>query len=93
MCRNWKCSKGVDLLLFPSIYDNAPIVVREAAACKCPSVLIEKTNAAEDIIDNYNGFLVPDDANLYAERLFKLITDRGKIRQVGLAAQKRMSKG
>jgi 1,2-diacylglycerol 3-alpha-glucosyltransferase len=82
-----------DLFLFPSVYDNAPIVVREAAACRCPSVLIEKTNAAEDIIDNYNGFLAPNDAVLYAECLFKLITDRGKIRQVGLAAQKTMSKG
>jgi 1,2-diacylglycerol 3-alpha-glucosyltransferase len=81
-----------NLFLFPSVYDNAPIVIREAAACRCPSVVIEKTNAAEDIIDNYNGFLAPDDAELYANRLFKLISDRDKIRQVGLTAQKTISK-
>lgn len=81
-----------DLFLFPSICDNAPIVVREAAACRCPSLLIEKTNAAEGVIDNYNVFLAPNDANLYADRLFKLIKDREKTRQVGLAAQKTISK-
>lgn len=47
-----------DLFLFPSIYDNAPLVVREAAASYTPSLLIEGTNAAEGIKDNYNGFLV-----------------------------------
>lgn len=82
-----------DLFLFPSVYDCAPIVVREAAATRCPSVLVEKTNAAEGVIDNYNGFLAPNDAELYAERLFKLIANREKIRQVGLAAQKTISKG
>lgn len=82
-----------DLFLFPSVYDNAPIVVREAAATRCPSVLVEKTNAAEGVINNYNGFLAPNDAELYAERLFKLIANREKIRQVGLAAQKTISKG
>ena len=76
-----------DLFLFPSVYDTAGIVVKEAAAAGCPSVLLEKTNAAEGVIDNYNGFLAPNDAELYAERLFKLIADREKIRQVGLAAQ------
>jgi glycosyltransferase involved in cell wall biosynthesis len=82
-----------DLFLFPSAYDNAPIVVREAAATRCPSLLVEKTNAAEGVIDNYNGFLAPNDAGLYAERLFKLIADREKIRQVGFLAQKTISKG
>jgi len=82
-----------DLFLFPSVYDTAAIVVREAAAIRCPSVLVEKTNAAEGVIDNYNGFLAPNDAELYAERLFKLIADREKIRQVGLLAQETISKG
>ncbi|MBN2883057.1 MAG: glycosyltransferase, partial [Clostridia bacterium] len=46
-----------DLFLFPSIYDTFGIVVREAAALKCPCVLIEGSNAAENIIDGHNGFL------------------------------------
>jgi len=89
----WALFMRADLFLFPSVYDTAGIVIKEAAAAGCPSVLLEKTNAAEGVIDNYNGFLAPNDAELYAERLFKLIADREKIRQVGLAAQETISKG
>lgn len=31
---------AADLFLFPSLYDNAPLVIREAAALGTPSVLI-----------------------------------------------------
>lgn len=30
-----------DLFLFPSVYDTSGLVVKEAAACACPSLLIE----------------------------------------------------
>jgi glycosyltransferase involved in cell wall biosynthesis len=46
-----------DLFVLPSIYDNAPLVIREAAACQCPSLLISNSNSAEGIIDQVNGFL------------------------------------
>jgi len=46
-----------DLFLFPSVYDNAPLVVREAAACGCASVLISGSNSAEGLIDGKNVFL------------------------------------
>ena len=36
-----------DLLLFPSVYDNASIVVQEAASQKCPPLLIRGSNTAE----------------------------------------------
>ena len=88
----WAVFMRADLFLFPSVYDTAGIVVKEAAAAGCPSLLLEKTNAAEGIIDNYNGFLAYNDAELYAERLLKLIANREKIRQVGLAAQKTIGK-
>ena len=45
-----------DLFLFPSIYDNAPIVIHEAAAVGTPSLVIAGSNASEEIIDNTNGF-------------------------------------
>lgn len=48
---------GSDLFLFPSFYDNAPLVVREAAAVGTPSVLLEGSTAAEPITDETNGFL------------------------------------
>jgi glycosyltransferase involved in cell wall biosynthesis len=46
-----------DLFVFPSIYDNAPMVVREAAAAGTPSLLIEGSCAAEGVTDGENGFL------------------------------------
>jgi len=46
-----------DLLVFPSVYDNAPMVVREAAAMGTPAVLIEGSCSAEGIISGQNGYL------------------------------------
>lgn len=46
-----------DLFVFPSLYDNAPMVVREAAAAGTPSLLIRGSCAAEGIRDGVNGYL------------------------------------
>lgn len=46
-----------DLFVFPSIYDNAPMVVREAAAAGTPSILIRGSCAADGVTDGVNGFL------------------------------------
>lgn len=47
---------------FPSLYDNAPMVVREAAVMGTPAVLVEGSSAAEVISDGVNGFLCRDDS-------------------------------
>ena len=46
-----------DLMVFPSLYDNAPMVVREAAAMGTPALLIAGSCSAEGIVHNENGFL------------------------------------
>ncbi len=46
-----------DLFVFPSIYDNAPMVVREAAGCGTPALLIRGSCAAEGVEDGVNGYL------------------------------------
>ena len=48
---------AADLFLFPSLYDNAPLVLREAAAMHTPAVLIKDSTAAENIRDGWNGLL------------------------------------
>ena len=48
--------KRADLFVFPSIYDNAPLVVREAAMMDTPSLVIEGSCAAEGIENGVNGF-------------------------------------
>ena len=49
------------LFLFPSLYDTAGLVVREAAAMRTPSVVARGSAAAEGIRDGYNGYLCEND--------------------------------
>ena len=51
---------AADLFLFPSLYDNAPMVVREAAAAGTPSVLVRASCAAEGTEDGVNAFHCED---------------------------------
>lgn len=74
---------AADLFLFPSFYDNAPLVVREAAALGTPSIIPIGSTASEVIKDGQNGFLVERTAESYAEILCKLAADKERIRTVG----------
>ena len=67
-----------DLFVFPSIYDNSPLVIQEAAAFDIPSVVVRKSSAAEGITDKVNGFLIEDDA----QALYKLISEVKKYPEV-----------
>lgn len=60
---------AADLFLFPSVYDNAPLVVREAASLHTPSLVTRGSNTAELIRDGFNGFLADKDVNAFANRL------------------------
>ena len=72
-----------DLQLFPSTFDTNGLVVREAAACSTPSVLIEGSCAAEGVIDGRNGYLIPENAVALALKIDRLLQNRETIRQVG----------
>ncbi len=60
---------AADLFLFPSIYDNAPLVVREAASLFTPSIVARGSNTAEIIQNGINGFLSDNDVTAFANRL------------------------
>lgn len=77
-----------DLFLFPSVYDNAPIVLREAAALACPSLIIAGSNTAEGIVEGQNGFLSENDSEVYAKRIQKILSNPAKMKEVGKQAQK-----
>ena len=79
---------AADLFLFPSLYDNAPLVVREAAALNTPSVMIEGATAATILKDGENGFLVPDDLDAFAAELRSLIHDPERVHRVGVQASR-----
>ncbi|MCQ2427851.1 MAG: glycosyltransferase [Clostridia bacterium] len=62
-----------DLFLFPSTFDTNGLVVREAAACSLPSVLIKDSCAAEDSTHLKNSFLIEENAASMAVCLASLI--------------------
>lgn len=49
-----------DLLVFPSIYDNAPMVVREAACQHTPALVAKGSSASEGVIHMNNGLVAED---------------------------------
>lgn len=77
-----------NLLIFPSLYDNASIVVREAASQCCPAVLVEGSNTSEGITDDFNGFLTKDGAENIANRIMKAVENPKKLVEVGRYANK-----
>lgn len=77
-----------DLLFFPSMYDNAPLVVLEAAAMGTPAMLLEGSNAAGAIKDGANGFVCPGDAAGCAEAIRRAFANREKLKSVGEEAKK-----
>jgi len=56
-----------DLMVFPSIYDNAPMVVREAAAMGTPALLVEDSCAAEGVTHGDNGYLCQNSVEAIAQ--------------------------
>lgn len=76
-----------DLLLFPSVFDTNGLVVREAAACATPSLLVRGSCAAEGITDGETGFLCMESAHSIAATLEKIIDNKQLLKTVGKKAQ------
>lgn len=75
-----------DLFLFPSAFDTNGLVVREAAACGLPAVLLKGSCAAEGVTDGHNGFLIEESADHLLACLQTLYGNNSLLRQVGLSA-------
>ncbi len=77
---------AADLFLFPSLYDNAPLVVREAAAMHTPSVLIKGSTASSVITDGENGFLSENTVQGFASAIRRICNDVALLERVGVGA-------
>ena len=77
---------AADLFLFPSLYDTDGLVVKEAAALRTPSLLLETATAASIITEGENGFLSPNDLDAFANRIRELVGDPERVHRVGLQA-------
>lgn len=76
-----------DILLFPSVFDTNGLVVREAAACATPSLLIRDSCAAEGIEDGKTGFFCMESAHSIASVLASIMDNKELLKRVGLNAQ------
>ena len=81
-----------DLFLFPSAYDNAPLVVMEAAACDTAPVVIKGSTTAERVNDGFNGYITNDDVNYYAGKIKEAIADRERLAIVSKNAHETIGK-
>lgn len=82
-----------DLFLFPSRYDNAPLVVREAASMGTPSIIPIGSTSSEVIFNNINGFLTDDTPEAYASVIRRLASDRDLVLNAGAEAKKSLVRG
>ena len=68
-----------DLFIFPSIYDNASLAMREAAAAGTPTLMIRNSCIAKNIIDGENGFLCDDTPESIAEGIERALPDAPRV--------------
>ena len=75
-----------DLLFFPSVFDNAPLVLREAAVLGIPALLAEGSNAAAAVRKDFSGYTAPPAPREMCEEILRIFS-RGDIRRTGQNAR------
>ena len=76
-----------DLFLFPSTFDNNPLVVHEAAACGLASLLIRGSSAAEEVEDGVNAILTEENAESIYDALLAWMDRLDNLHKLGQNAQ------
>ncbi len=79
-----------DLFLFPSTYDTNGLVVREAAACECPCLLVRGSCAAEGVIDGDTGLLIDETSHALGRAVVVACADRQRLRRIGRHASEKL---
>ena len=73
---------NADLLFFPSVFDNAPLVLREAAVLGVPTLAVEGSNAAGAIRKDFSGFTAAATPEDMCREIIRIFSE-GNLRQVG----------
>ena len=71
-----------DLFVFPSVYDNAPLVIREAAACSCPSLVVHNSSASDILEDGISGFFAYETAESVANTIQSAMSDNIQLKKI-----------
>ena len=81
-----------DLFFFPSVYDNSPLVVREAASLGVPSLLTEDSNAAEAVKKNVSGFTALENKIAMYREILRIFNTKGLLERVSEGARRDVAK-
>ena len=74
---------AANLFVFPSEYDTNGIVVREAAACGLPSMLVKGSCASEDFTHYKNAILIENNAESAAKELAYATSHLDALKDMG----------
>ena len=80
------------ILFFPSVYDNSPLVVREAASLGVPSLLTEGSNAAEAVVKDFSGFTAAENKVAMYSEIVKIFSDQKRLKEIGENAKRTIPK-
>lgn len=76
-----------DVFAFPSLYDSAPMVIREAAVMGTPSVLVKGSCAADVVQGGVNGYLCENSVESLKDVLADVLSDQEKLRTISINAR------
>lgn len=88
-----KYMHAADVLVFTSLWEGSPNVIKEAMACNCPIVSVDVGDVKDVISGVDNCYLAEYDANDIAEKLKKVLENGGrsngreKILKMGLDSE------
>ncbi len=83
---------SADLFFFPSVYDNSPLVVREAASMGIPSLLTAGSNAAEAVVKDVSGFTAQENKVAMFREILRIFGTEGLLESVSDGARRTVAK-
>jgi len=83
----FKILQNFDLLMITSKNEGLPLVILEAANCLRATVSTNVGGVSEFIENNSNGYLVPRNTSLMAEKIIFLANNKESLRESGLNAR------
>jgi len=79
--------KAADIFIFSSKTETQGLVAAEAKACGLPVVTVDAQGVRESVIDGEDGFLVPENEGMFAEKVLLLLSDENKRAVMGSKAR------
>lgn len=76
-----------DLFCLISDYEGLPMSIIEAMSCGCPVIASDVGGIKEMVIDRENGFVLPNDADAFAEKIGLVLSDDAMLKSMGIRSK------